>query len=253
MKVWSIVFFAVFSLTSCGQQEFINEKLSQSLTKTASLSVQKQRKRYIELIKKIKQSNNPNKFALELITNFKNSSKSFIKQDAMQKKERMQSIKVENITIYWGGEDQVVVSTIITIIKGKAIIPKFIAKYTKTITITTQKGDGIATSGDNDGNITIYAYNKMDLVTLAHEMAHNYADVHFAGYNKIEESPWVDIMEEEKSPYTLGGIEDDFAESVALYILDKHAFSSKYPKRTLFIEKYIFNAKKDSVLNKLFL
>lgn len=169
-----------------------------------------------------------------------------ILQDGMTHPENFKQAQVKGVTVNFLKGSTVAPEAIQTISDTLDIIPKAISKHTKSITLTSQApvggGDALATAGDGDGNITVYNGNSPSALTIIHESIHNFHDAYFTGYNELDASPFYDAVNSgEQTPYPQGNgsLEEDFAESTALYLTDKANFTRDYPLRAAAVQAII--------------
>jgi hypothetical protein len=204
---------------------------------------------YLAILAKIKLTEgDPGLRALaqQLIDANGSETPNLIQQHDMSAPEPMRSVMVAGVKVNFATVDNRTLDAVANIAALFPSIVDTLDRWTGEVTLATKPAAhdpaGVATSGVGDARIVSYGTFDLDKVTLAHEITHNFVSAVLTGYDGLGGSLYQDVVESEfPSPYPQGNgrLEEDFAESTALYLLDPADFRRTWPKRAGLIERMI--------------
>lgn len=201
---------------------------------------------YYEIIDKIaKTEGNPTRRAAAqtILDTQGGTTTTSVKNHDMSEAEDMYSITIGGVTLHYTTKDSRTLDAIANIEDVFGAQLDSVDGWTTDITLATKPAasdpSGLATAGAGDGRIVVYGNNPLDKMTLGHEVAHNFIKAVLTGYDSLEGGPYQDAVDEElPSPYPQGGgaLNEDFAESSALLLLDPDDFTKHWPRRAALIK-----------------
>lgn len=184
--------------------------------------------------------------ARDLVTHYGSTTTNLIQQHDMRQPEAMASVQIAGIKVNYATADDRTLDAVANIAALFPAIVDTLDRWTGEVTLATKPAardpEGVATSGVGDARIVAYGAFALDRVTLVHEITHNFVSAVLTGYDGLGGSPYQDAVDTEfPSPYPQGhgSLEEDFAESTALLLLDPAAFRRSWPKRAALIEQMI--------------
>jgi hypothetical protein len=169
-----------------------------------------------------------------------------VQDHAMPQSQDMESVVVDEVRVRFPPGSPHADESIGTIAATWRDIPPTVRQHTDTITLSDQvvpgEETGLATGGAGDKKIVGYGAQPMSKVTLVHETVHNYMEGDLLQDGGLAGTRWSDVVDgPEPSPYSGSGAvyEEDFAESAALWILDKTGFTAAYPQRAAVVGDWL--------------